>query len=535
MNLLKKKAQLGVLDNAEPDISITFPREGFSTDISGMPKLTFGTIWRYMIDGVECKKQISTAKPLVKGYNFYKSGHVLFISHLSENGKHYMKSQVMPSMKKKAVYLCYLVLTSVGNVLRAHCGCPAGVDGRCNHVASTMFALEEYIKVRDKQCTESCTSKPCKWNVPRKRTGSVTPIAQMKFCKHDYAKTKQKRRSAVPPGHDVRALHQRSWPDSRVKNMLSLVQEYQEMSGNVVGWSHILPQNPEVGNENVNEDDVCDENVISDELLSPLKEQPICLSVLRQRCEQVKRKLQLSEREISEAENSTRGQSDNASWYALRKYRITASKCHRVAALRETTSPTKAIQDVLKLNTPYQSESMKAGLEMEDKIVKEYTELMQQKGHAGITVTKCGFFVSKEHGFLGASPDGLVSDPSSVDSRGLIEVKFIQVTEHESLSKSVLKKRICVKKDDALELNTKHKYYYQVHQQMYVTERKWADFVVQGTQSSELFCQRVEFSKVFWEATFSKLTLFFDRWIAPEVAYPRIKHGLPKLDIRSVV
>ena len=82
---------------------------------------------------------------------------------------------------------------------------------------------------------------------------------------------------------------------------------------------------------------------------------------------------------------------------------------------------------------------------MEDKIVKEYTELMQQKGHAGITVTKCGFFVSKEHGFLGASPDGLVSDPSSVDSRGLIEVKFIQVTEHESLSESVLRKNLCKK------------------------------------------------------------------------------------------
>ena len=86
INILKKKAELGVLENNEP-VTSSFPKEGFNCDISGLPKLTFGTIWRFMIDTVECKKQLSTAKPLVKGYNFYKSGHVLFISHLSENGK----------------------------------------------------------------------------------------------------------------------------------------------------------------------------------------------------------------------------------------------------------------------------------------------------------------------------------------------------------------------------------------------------------------------------------------------------------------
>jgi hypothetical protein len=67
INLQRKKAQLGLLESTVPDVSHSFPKEGFKTDISGMPKLTFGTIWRYMIDGVECKTQIFTAKPLVKG------------------------------------------------------------------------------------------------------------------------------------------------------------------------------------------------------------------------------------------------------------------------------------------------------------------------------------------------------------------------------------------------------------------------------------------------------------------------------------
>ena len=128
INLLKKKAQLGVLEETEPDVRSTFPKEGFKCDISGIPNLNFGTIWRYMIDNVGFKKQLSTAKPLVKGYNFYKSGHVLFLSHLHENGKHFIKSKVLPSMKKKSVYSCHVVLSSFGNVLRGHCGCPAGTD-----------------------------------------------------------------------------------------------------------------------------------------------------------------------------------------------------------------------------------------------------------------------------------------------------------------------------------------------------------------------------------------------------------------------
>ena len=34
-------------------------------------------------------------------------------------------------------------------------------------------------------------------------------------------------------------------------------------------------------------------------------------------------------------------------------------------------------------------------------------------GHTGLTVTLCGFHVSKSHPFLGASSDGAVYDPSN--------------------------------------------------------------------------------------------------------------------------
>ena len=46
-------------------------------------------------------------------------------------------------------------------VFQAFCGCPAGVDGRYNHVAATLFSLEEFCKVKEKKADteEACTSK----------------------------------------------------------------------------------------------------------------------------------------------------------------------------------------------------------------------------------------------------------------------------------------------------------------------------------------------------------------------------------------
>ena len=41
-------------------------------------------------------------------------------------------------------------MSSIGGVLKAYCGCLAGIDGRCNHVSATLFDLGEYCKEREK-------------------------------------------------------------------------------------------------------------------------------------------------------------------------------------------------------------------------------------------------------------------------------------------------------------------------------------------------------------------------------------------------
>ncbi|KAK3747366.1 hypothetical protein QZH41_005267 [Actinostola sp. cb2023] len=97
--------------------------------------------------------------------------------------------------------------------------------------------------------------------------------------------------------------------------------------------------------------------------------------------------------------------------------------------LKESTSPTKAMKEVLGYNNPYQSTSMQEGLLKEDEIIKEYVSLKHKQGHDNLTLEKCGFFISKSCGFLGASPDGVVNDPSVEDENGLAELKFFEASK----------------------------------------------------------------------------------------------------------
>ena len=115
-----------------------------------------------------------------------------------------------------------------GLVQRAFCGCPSGIDGRCNHVAATLFYLEEVCKVmtmdRLEGTNESCTSQKCQWSIPRKRKGDVMAISDMHSKKHEYGKKKVKRSPSIPPSHDIRAAHQRGTDNTKSYNIFTKVQ-----------------------------------------------------------------------------------------------------------------------------------------------------------------------------------------------------------------------------------------------------------------------------------------------------------------------
>ena len=155
VHLARKKVLLGVMDEVDPPhVTDIFPKDGFREDLTDLPFVNFGTVWKYMIESSNAKKQLSTAKPLVKGFNFFKSGNLVKVTVCSRENKWYLKSQVLPSMKKSSIYNCFILLLPNGHIKSVYCGCPAGVDGQCNHIAATLFGLEEFCKQREKQQQE---------------------------------------------------------------------------------------------------------------------------------------------------------------------------------------------------------------------------------------------------------------------------------------------------------------------------------------------------------------------------------------------
>ena len=207
----------------------------------------------------------------------------------------------------------------------------------------------------------------------------------------------------------------------------------------------------------------------------------------------------------------------NLKWNEARKFRITASKCKRVASMKESTSPVAALQEILHYKQPFQTDFMKEGLDKEPEIIHEYIAQMQKDGHE-VTVKKSGFAVSASHGFLGASPDGLVHDPLECTPDGLIEVKHIVLQGRETLKVALIRKGICKMFEGHISINRNHQYYFQVHQQMFCCSRIWTDFVVKG--GTEMYKEIVHFNNSFWSEQLPKLENFFDKIVLPELAYP---------------
>lgn len=89
----------------------------------------------------------------------------------------------------------------------------------------------------------------------------------------------------------------------------------------------------------------------------------------------------------------------------------------------------------------------------------------------------------------------------------------------------------CVRSENSdITINQNHKYFYQVQQGMYLSERKWADFVVVGSRTPDIYIERVPFDSQWWENIKRRLKFFYEQYILPELAYPKIKYGLPRND-----
>lgn len=118
-------------------------------------------------DSGDNARDFGTSKPMIKDRQYFSSGHVKNIKHQMKGDHQFFKSSVMASYTIGANYHVSVTLKCPsGNVLDATCDCKASSMGRCNHVASLLFAIEDYIMQFGYDVAP--TDKICMWNQGRK-------------------------------------------------------------------------------------------------------------------------------------------------------------------------------------------------------------------------------------------------------------------------------------------------------------------------------------------------------------------------------
>ena len=158
--------------------------------------------------------------------------------------------------------------------------------------------------MRHQETNVPCTSKPCQWNLPKKRKLNAEPIQSLKFQKHEYRK--EKKRSARPQkdAKAPRANNLRSW----AQELLWWGQTSWEENGKKIGLSFILPHVPPQNNDpEPAAQDPCDSE-LNWRLVSTEKVHPVSLDEISLKAERVKKRLFDSVSERVEIERATTNQ-----------------------------------------------------------------------------------------------------------------------------------------------------------------------------------------------------------------------------------
>ena len=129
--------------------------------------------------------------------------------------------------------------------------------------------------------------------------------------------------------------------------------------------------------------------------------------------------------------------------------------------------------------------------------------MQQESGHQGLFACSCGFMIDEAHPSLGASPDGVVHDPSSSSPFGLFEIKCPYACHNNNLWRQHIHHLSFTRfprKKNKVKLKQSHPYYSQVQGQMAIAGRPWCDFVVFTTKGMSI--ERIDFNSNFGTTIF---------------------------------
>jgi len=217
-----------------------------------------------------------------------------------------------------------------------------------------------------------------------------------------------------------------------------------------------------------------------------------------------------------------RQQPNSPLWYEERRYRITALTFGIILWRRPDTPPHSLVLKILQ-SKQFRSAAIELGYRAG--IICD-PGVHQTPTRSWPPVAPCGFHISKSHPYLGATPDGAICDPSSLDKHfGFLEVECPHAHRNNTPEEASLTSGFCCSLESSsdgtqqLILRRNHIYYGQVQGQMAVGDRPWCDFVVYTTNGISVQC--IQFVKDYWERTLlPKLIEFYVKILGQEIVSP---------------
>ncbi|KAK7575869.1 hypothetical protein V9T40_007204 [Parthenolecanium corni] len=226
-------------------------------------------------------------------------------------------------------------------------------------------------------------------------------------------------------------------------------------------------------------------------------------------------KMALSAEEREHLEESTRGQAATTLWKEERRKRITASIFGNVCKMKENTSSARMVENIVAPNFRG-TYSTSYGNRMEPLAKAKF------EAEKNITLENCGLLIHPNYPFLGASPDGLISNNQ------VLEIKCPSTLSENTMDEVRAKfedgKIRCLDRNGVLISNDN--YFYQIQGQLEISNRESAIFLMYGPHF--MYCQEVKRDKDFWSQNMlPKLKKFYENCLLPELIDSRLERQRP--------
>ena len=133
--------------------------------------------------------------------------------------------------------------------------------------------------------------------------------------------------------------------------------------------------------------------------------------------------------------------------------------------------------------------------------------------------------------YLGSSTDGLILDDSTINVKGIIEVKWLKIFRGRSIEQITQQKlpelsRWCFKVvDNKILLKALHSYHYQIQLQLLVTEDEYCHFVLYS-DIGKIYIRRIFNDKDLQYRIIEATKIFWRRVLIPEYFLMRIPREL---------